>query len=142
MSSFRRSRARVVALLLATVVLGLSTRRFPEVFTRLLATYGGDALWTSAAYWVLALACVRASPAGLGASALGISALVELSQLVHAPWLDAIRRHPLGALVLGQGFLWSDLVCYAAGAAAAAVLDRALVASTAGGEASAGGPGG
>jgi hypothetical protein len=62
--------------------------------------------------------------------ALGVAVLVELSQLVHTPWLDALRRTRAGALVLGQGFLWSDLACYAAGAAAAVLVDRAIRAVT------------
>ena len=40
-----------------------------------------------------------------------------MSQLYHAPWIDAIRDTLPGALVLGYGFLWSDLACYAAGVA-------------------------
>ena len=34
---------------------------------------------------------------------------VEESQLYHASWIDSIRGTTLGALVLGHGFLWSDL---------------------------------
>ena len=47
--------------------------------------------------------------------AAGFSLMIELSQLYHAPWIDAIRRTRLGGLVLGYGFLWSDLACYAVG---------------------------
>jgi Protein of unknown function (DUF2809) len=39
----------------------------------------------------------------------------EVSQLWHTPWLDAIRHTTVGRLMLGLGFLWSDLVCYAVG---------------------------
>jgi len=46
---------------------------------------------------------------------MSLSVAVELSQLYHAPWIDPIRRTTLGGLVLGFGFLWSDLACYAAG---------------------------
>lgn len=41
--------------------------------------------------------------------------LDELSQLWHTPILDAIRSTTIGKLMLGVGFVWSDLVCYAAG---------------------------
>jgi hypothetical protein len=40
---------------------------------------------------------------------------VEVSQLHHKPWIDGIRNTTLGGLVLGFGFLWSDLVCYTVG---------------------------
>jgi hypothetical protein len=48
---------------------------------------------------------------------LGLAFLVEISQLYHAPWIDSIRQTTLGALVLGFGFLWTDLVCYSVGIA-------------------------
>ena len=41
--------------------------------------------------------------------------LIEFSQLYHAEWIDAIRQTRLGGLILGFGFLWSDLVSYAIG---------------------------
>jgi hypothetical protein len=43
--------------------------------------------------------------------------LVEISQLYHAPWIDSIRQTTPGGLVLGFGFLWTDLVCYSVGIA-------------------------
>jgi hypothetical protein len=54
---------------------------------------------------------------------LGLSVLVELSQLIHTPWLDALRANRFVALVLGRGFVASDLVCYAVGVALAAGTD-------------------
>ncbi|MBD3879661.1 MAG: DUF2809 domain-containing protein, partial [Quinella sp. 1Q5] len=42
--------------------------------------------------------------------------LIELSQLWHPPFLEALRATTVGGLVLGYGFLWSDLVCYTVGA--------------------------
>ncbi len=38
-----------------------------------------------------------------------------MSQLYHAEWIDSIRATTLGGLVLGYGFLWSDLVAYTIG---------------------------
>lgn len=40
---------------------------------------------------------------------------IELSQLYHAEWIDGIRATTLGGLVLGYGFLWSDIVAYTIG---------------------------
>lgn len=113
-------------LLAVTIALGLATRRFPAVFPSVLATYGGDALWAAMVYWLLAFLRPSASWRALAASALGIAIAVECSQLVHTPWLDAVRATRLGALVLGQGFLWSDLGAYCVGTGVAALLDRVL----------------
>jgi len=51
---------------------------------------------------------------------------VEFSQLYQAPWLNNIRKTLVGRLVLGQGFLWSDLLAYAIGIGAAVCLDYAI----------------
>ena len=51
---------------------------------------------------------------------------VEVSQLYHAPWIDGIRNTTLGGLVLGFGFLWSDLVCYLVGIAAGALMELTM----------------
>lgn len=80
-----------------------------------MAAYAGDTLWATAAFLVLGLALPRASTVLVAALAMTVSVLVELSQLYHAPWIDAIRRTSLGGLVLGFGFVWSDLACYAMG---------------------------
>lgn len=48
-------------------------------------------------------------------AALAFSYCIEISQLYHAPWIDALRSNSLGGLVLGFGFLWSDLFCYTVG---------------------------
>lgn len=121
-----RPRPAYAALLLCTVGLGLATRRVPEVFPPVVAEYGGDTLWAAMVFWLLALWRVRVSTAQLAATAMGICTVVELSQLYQASWAISLRGKPGVGLILGQGFLWSDLVCYAVGVAVAAVLDALL----------------
>ena len=64
---------------------------------------------------IVAIALPSRSTLVVAGIALPICFAIELSQLYHAPWIDAIRRTLAGALVLGHGFLWSDLACYVAG---------------------------
>jgi hypothetical protein len=124
----RRPRPRVLtgALLLVSIALGLASRRFPALLPQFIATYAGDALWAAMVYWIAALAFPSASIGRLASIAFGVALAVELSQLYHAPWIDAIRATRFGALALGYGFLWSDLACYAAGTALAAGIDLLL----------------
>ena len=51
----------------------------------------------------------------IAALAFAFSVTIEFSQLYQAPWINAIRENPVGNLAIGDGFLWSDLVCYAVG---------------------------
>ncbi len=121
--TIQRSRPACFVLLVVTVVSGLASRRWAASLPAFIASYAGDVLWASMVVWVLALLCPRTSTLRLASSALAIAVAVELTQLYHAPWIDGIRATRLGALVLGQGFLWSDLACYAVGVGLAACLD-------------------
>lgn len=62
--------------------------------------------------------------------ALSFSLLIEISQLYHAPWIDSLRSQTLGGLILGFGFLWSDLGCYCVGVTLGCLLDRAALVPT------------
>ncbi len=55
--------------------------------------------------------------------AVSFSFCIELSQLYHAEWIDAIRQYRIIALIIGHGFLWSDLICYFVGIIAGAFLE-------------------
>ena len=104
--------------------LGLASRQYADALPVLIARYGGDTLWATAAYLTLSVVCPGARVRSLAASAALISLTVELSQLARPAWLETIRRWPGAPLLLGYGFLASDLVCYAVGVALGVAIDR------------------
>jgi Protein of unknown function (DUF2809) len=106
--------------------LGVASRHFAGHLPYVLAAFAGDTLWAFALFLFLGLVLPRVATARVAAAAFGLSMLVEISQLYHAPWIDAIRQTTLGGLVLGFGFLWSDLVCYAVGGALGAAIEWGL----------------
>ncbi|WP_148599020.1 ribosomal maturation YjgA family protein [Aquisphaera giovannonii] len=112
-----RRRNPIVQLLLIAVAcaLGLGSRRFGRLLPGLVAAYAGDTLWALAAFLGFGLILPRAQIRTVAAMAMAASVAVELSQLYHAPWIEAIRRTTLGGLILGFDFVWSDLACYAVG---------------------------
>ena len=122
-----RSRTVYAGLVLLTIAAGLASRRFPSVLPALIARYGGDTLWAAMVFWGLAFIFSRARTTALAVAAVALAWLIELSQLYHTPWLEALRTTQLGALALGQGFVWSDLGCYVIGVALAACCDVALM---------------
>lgn len=48
---------------------------------------------------------------------------IEILQLIKIDWLIAIRKTTLGHYVLGEGFLWLDLLCYTLGTSLAYFVD-------------------
>lgn len=121
-----RSRWAIAPLLLVLPILGLGSRSHAVPLPAFVAAYAGDTLWTMMMYVTLIFLWPRLSVARAAGLALGISYLVEFSQLYHAPWLDTVRAHWLGALLLGRGFLASDLLCYTVGGLLAAGVDGLL----------------
>ena len=106
-------------------VCGLAVRRQYGISPNLFNTYFPDAAWTMAVYCGFGLLFDRGVRLNLPA-ALTVSYLVELSQLSDAPILAALRRTTLGGLILGYGFLWSDIVCYTVGALLCAGIEYTL----------------
>ena len=52
---------------------------------------------------------------------------IEILQLVQIDWLIAIRKTTLGHYILGEGFLWFDLLCYVIGTLLAFLIERKFI---------------
>ena len=121
-------KARLAWLGSATVVmgLGLASRRYGDYLPALLADYAGDTLWALFVFLGLSALVPGVRLRYRTGAALAFAFLIESSQLYHAPWIDAVRATKLGGLVLGFGFLWTDLVCYTVGILVGAAFDRTV----------------
>lgn len=75
----------------------------------------GDMLWGIMIFFLMKFILVNKPARIVAIGSLIICYLVEFSQLYQAEWINAIRSTRLGHLVLGQGFLWSDLLAYTVG---------------------------
>lgn len=120
-----RKRVLQMIYIVMIVALGLASRRFGYLLPPWLAKYAGDVLWGLMVYFIMGFIMPRQNILIVTAMAISFSFLIEISQLYHAPWIDAIRSNRLGGLVLGYGFLWSDIVCYGAGTVIGTVLEWA-----------------
>jgi len=110
-----RNRFLYFILIVITIVSGLASRHFANILPQWVQLYLGDALWALMVFLLFGFFLHRKSSRLIAIAALVFSYCIEISQLYHAPWVDAIRATTLGGLVLGFGFLWSDLVCYTLG---------------------------
>lgn len=126
MSAAPRRRLSIAALIAVTIPLGLATRPLRDVIGPEIAGNLGDALWAMCAYLAIAFVWPRARWKHVAITALCIAFAVECSQLYHAPWIAALRATTPGGLLLGWGFAWGDLACYALGVAICAAIDRRL----------------
>ncbi|MFV9504237.1 MAG: DUF2809 domain-containing protein [Oscillochloridaceae bacterium umkhey_bin13] len=109
-----RSRWHLAGLAVLTIMLGLLTRSGLPM-PALLATYGGDTLYATMIFFMVAWLWPHWPGWRIALVALGFCYVIEFSQLLTFGWLEALRQTLTGRLVLGAGFLGSDLICYAVG---------------------------
>ena len=121
-----RARIQHVALALGTIAIGLAVHWRGDMLSAAARDVLGDALWAAMIVWWIGALAPPVTVWRRAALALAFSAVVEISQLYHAPWLDAIRRTTAGHLGLGSGFDPRDFLAYTAGVLAAAQVELAL----------------
>ncbi|WP_330656044.1 ribosomal maturation YjgA family protein [Alkaliphilus flagellatus] len=52
---------------------------------------------------------------------------IEVSQLYQSQWINTIRNTTIGRLILGYGFLWSDLLAYTVGIAIGVLIEKQII---------------
>ncbi|MCX2824851.1 hypothetical protein COM13_11515 [Bacillus pseudomycoides] len=113
--SYKRNRLLYAILTIIVVILGLASRKFAYALPNLLNAYLGDALWALMIFIGFGFLFHKMKIKKIAFLSLLFCYGIEISQLYHADWIDNIRATTLGGLVLGYGFLWSDLLAYTIG---------------------------
>lgn len=119
-----RGRMRYVALASGTIAVGLAVHLRGSALPPDLRDILGDALWAAMVVWGIAAVWPAIRLLWRAGVAFVVCSVVEFSQLLHSPALDALRGTAGGYLVLGSGFDRRDFAAYAAGVFAAVLLER------------------
>lgn len=123
----QRNRLYYFLLIVLTIIIGLASRYFSNYFPEIINLGLGDALWALMMYWMIAFVFPAVSIRNLTALALSVCFLVEFSQLIQVDWLNTLRSNRFAALVLGQGFLWSDFLAYTIGVVSGMLIEINLM---------------
>ena len=117
-------RLKYLVLLIVCIFIGYISRKTTLLPPDIRNSSLGDAIWAMMVYfgirWLHPPSRIQKSML----LALSICYGIELSQLYHARWIDNIRETNIGGLVLGFGFLWSDVLAYTLGVALAFRIDE------------------
>lgn len=108
-------RLKYFLLTILTMFLGLISRKYMSYLPQLISPYLGDILWATMVYFGFKFLFPKSTKIKGILLAIVFSYSIEFSQLYQATWINNLRSTTLGALVLGHGFLFSDLVCYTIG---------------------------
>ena len=121
----KRSRLLYLILTIIVMILGLLSRKISGL-PKIIELYSGDILWAIMVFLIIAFIFNKKSTIFIISWAIIFSYSIEISQLYHAPWIDAIRNTTLGGLIFGFGFLWSDLICYTIGIIIGIIIEKLL----------------
>jgi len=111
----KRNGVTYLVLVIIVMILGLSTRYFSVYLPNWINIYLGDSLWALMIFFLFGFIFKTIDTRWIAVLAFLFSFSIEISQLYHSQWIDTVRHTRLGGLVLGYGFLWSDLLSYSIG---------------------------
>ena len=103
-------RFQYLLLTIFIIFLGLGSRKI-NVFPLFI----GDVLYAVMMYFGLRFVLIHWKLKTIIVLSVSFCFLIETSQLLQFDWLISLRKTTFGKYVLGQGFLWSDLICYLIG---------------------------
>jgi hypothetical protein len=115
------SRSTYFILIIATIITGLLSRHFAFI-----PLFIGDILWALMVYLIMRFLFVTRPVKFIVLASLLFCYGIEFSQLYKSPWINDLRHTLFGRLVLGEGFLWSDLLCYTVGVGIGIWVDKGL----------------
>ena len=106
------------------VFLGITSRKITEI-----PLFIGDVLYAVLIYFGFRFLLITSKKSTSLLLSLLFCFGIEILQLVQIDWLIAIRKTTLGHYVLGEGFLWLDLLCYVIGMLIAFLIDQLFLSS-------------
>ncbi|MCT4509778.1 MAG: DUF2809 domain-containing protein [Tepidibacter sp.] len=118
----KRNRCVYFIFIIIVIIMGLLSRKLDNM-QEFIKNYLPDTLWGLMVFFMMGFIFNKSSSLKIVIYSLMFSYCIEISQLYHGEFIDSIRRTTMGGLVLGFGFLWSDLVCYSVGILIGYLLD-------------------
>ena len=115
-------------LIILTIGSGLLARHSKHWLPDSVNLYLGDILYAIMMYFIVAFIAYKKAVSVKMIITVIICYCIEISQLYQSEWITSVRATLPGRLVLGSGFLWTDLLAYAVGAAAACMVDKLWIA--------------
>jgi len=106
-------------LIILTVITGLLSRHYSVI-----PLFIGDVLWALMVYFIMRFLLIHKSIKTITIYSLLFCYGIEFSQLYKTPWIDNLRHTLFGRLVLGDTFLWGDLLSYTVGIVIGILVDR------------------
>ena len=120
----KSNRLNYIILILLVLILGILSRKILGI-----PLFIGDVLYAVLIFFGFRFLIMDSKKATSLLLSLLFCFGIEILQLVQIDWLIAIRKSTLGHYILGEGFLWLDLLCYVIGSLVTYYFDKLFLSS-------------
>lgn len=117
----KRNRFVYLTLIIITILIGLLSRT--ELVSKTIPLLFGDYLYGLLLFWIVGLLYNKTGSLKVALVSILLCYLIETFQIYQADWINNIRSNKLGALILGHGFLWNDIISYTLGGITGYILE-------------------
>jgi hypothetical protein len=117
-----KSRIYYFIIFLSIIFLGILSRKISFI-----PLWIGDFLYAVMIYFLVRIFLPLKKAFLIALLSLLICYSIEFLQLYQAEWIIELRKTLFGRYVLGQGFLWSDILAYTFGIAYAFLVEKIVL---------------
>lgn len=111
-------RIKYIFIICFIIIIGLLSRKIPSI-----PLFVGDILWAAMIFYMMRFLFIQTNFEKLFILSLLFCYFIEVSQLYQASWINNLRKTTIGGLILGHGFLWSDILAYSFGVTIATIIE-------------------
>jgi hypothetical protein len=123
MNGFQK-RVLYLVILVIIICFGLYSRKLTGGITEIIDIK--DVVWATMVYFLFRIIFIDWPLKSVAVAGILFSFLIEASQIYHEVWIDRLRETFFGQMILGTGFVWSDLIAYSSGILLGVLTDFAL----------------
>lgn len=120
--NLKKIRISYFTVFLFIIFLGILSRKLTFI-----PLWIGDFLYAVMMYFLVRIFFPLKKGSLIILSSLLICYSIEFLQLYQAEWIIELRKTLFGRYVLGQGFLWSDILAYTFGIAFAFLMEKIIL---------------
>ena len=117
-----KSRVYYFIIFLSIIFLGILSRKISFI-----PLWIGDFLYAVMIYFLVRIFLPSKKAFLIAFISILICYSIEFLQLYQANWIIEIRKTLFGRYVLGQGFLWSDILAYTFGIASSFLVEKIVL---------------
>ncbi|WP_294343881.1 DUF2809 domain-containing protein [uncultured Clostridium sp.] len=125
----KRNRITYFMCIIMAIILTIMIENYKNVLPLSIGNYLENVLKALIIYLFIAFIFKKISAINISVISMLICSCFSISNLCEIPWVDNIKNTSIGLFILGNSFVYTDLICYLVGVILGFVLEMLLLVS-------------